>query len=152
MNETPFDFLNSVLSNKIDLMKNGRTDYNPWMVNRGVSMHVDTIFYAMLINMYPQLPNLLQYKYLLNIIKARKRYSGKWPVSKKSDELKVVQRAYGMNRKNALEALKILNDEELRQLVNEFPPEKPSKSSSPQSGYVQDHNGDSVSDWDDIEE
>jgi hypothetical protein len=86
--------------------------YPAYMINRAFSQYQDTILYANEMNYYPFVDNKLQFDYLLNSIRPRKRFS---PWAKKSiqSDLDYVKEYYGYNNKRAEEALKILTDEQI---------------------------------------
>jgi hypothetical protein len=55
---------------------------------------------------------MLQYSFLLNIIRKRKRFS-KWFKNKEDNDLQMVIEYYGYSVNKAKVALKILNDDQL---------------------------------------
>jgi hypothetical protein len=57
--------------------------YVPFMVNRGLSYYNDTVLLANEMNRYAALPVKMQYDFLKNTVRAKKRFS-KW--SKKMDD------------------------------------------------------------------
>ena len=50
-------------------------NYQPYLVNKNYSNFQDTILYANEMNKYHNLDNKLQFDYLLNSIRPRKRFS-----------------------------------------------------------------------------
>jgi hypothetical protein len=113
---SPFDFINSVSHTKKNLMAEGDTlaekDYNPFMVNRGLSYYKDTIFPANEMNLRYGTDKACQYAYLLNILAPRKRFS-KWFKEEKLGDLEIVKEYYGFNNNKAKEVLDILTPEQL---------------------------------------
>lgn len=112
---TPFDFINSISQNKKDLIKedpDNLKQYNPWLINKGLSYYHDTIEYANDMNLLYDLDKDLQYAFLINIVRPRKRFS-KWYKGKKDNDLQLVMKHYGYNITKAKEALSILNDTQL---------------------------------------
>lgn len=108
---SPFDFINDISYNKKDLLDEDPEnikDYNPWMVNKGLSYFHDTIEYANYMNLYYQLDKELQYSFLINIVRPRKRFS-KWHKNEKDSDLQAVMQYYGYNVNKAKEALSILS-------------------------------------------
>ena len=57
-------------------------------------------------------PNKLQYHYLLNTIRKRKRFA-KWIKPERINDLKIVMEYYSVSREKAEEYLTILSDKEL---------------------------------------
>jgi len=63
-------------------------------------------------NMHSDLDHIMQYSFLLNIVRKRKRFS-KWHKATGDEDLQAVIDYYGYSVKKAKEALKILGDEQL---------------------------------------
>lgn len=113
----PFDFVNSINQTKENLMQqeSDEKDYTPFITNRSLSYFVDTILYANEINQYAQLPNKLQYEYLLNAISKKKRFS-KWAKKDSSDDIQAVSEYYDYNLVKSAEAIKIINKNDLNKI------------------------------------
>jgi hypothetical protein len=113
----PFEFLNSINSSKERLIVDDETEkaYNAFMVNRGLSYFNDTIFYANEMNKYHQIDNKLQYDFLINTIRKRKRFS-KWFKPDESASIDVVKEYYGYSNEKARQALTLLSNEQLEKL------------------------------------
>jgi hypothetical protein len=117
----PFDFVDSINFSKKDLMRGTENDqlaeksYNAWLINSALSYFPDTIQYANVMNGNHHLDNKLQYQYLINIVRPKKRYS-KWAKKKEDSDLEAVARCYGYNMKKARSAIQILSPEQLQQL------------------------------------
>lgn len=113
----PFDYITSISQSKKDLMEDeqGEKDYNAWMVNRGLSYFPDTILYANEMNQMAYLGNKLQYTYLINTIRPRKRFS-KWVKKKEDSDLDAVMRCYGYNIDKAKSALSILSPDQVKKI------------------------------------
>jgi hypothetical protein len=56
--------------------------------------------------------NLLQFEYLLNIVRAKKRFS-KWVKKENDRDISLVKEYYGYNNSKAIQALSILTPEQL---------------------------------------
>lgn len=116
-----WDYVNAINHNKKDLLRNTENDdlasksYNGFMINRSLSYFIDTILYANEINKYPQLDNLLQNDYLLNSIRAKKRFS-KWSKREMDSDLEAVKVYFGFNNRKAETALSILTREQLDEI------------------------------------
>jgi hypothetical protein len=114
----PFDYTNSISQNKKNLMRGTANDkiaekeYEPFLNNRSLSYHADTVFHANEMNQRSHIDNLLQYEYLLNIIRPKKRYA-KWEKKDNDGDVAVVREYYGYNDTKARQALAILTDEQL---------------------------------------
>jgi len=112
------DIINGILYNKRDLFKDPEAIrvYNPFMVNRALSYHKDTIFFANQLNQLPHLDKYCQITFLLNTIRANKRPFAKWAKPMEEGDLEAVKMYYGYSDKRALEALKLLTDIQLTEI------------------------------------
>ena len=112
-----FDYLNSINYSKKDIMVDdiAEDEYNPFMVNRGLSYFQDTILYANEMNKYHHLENRLQFDFLINIVRKRKRFS-KWGKNTDPDALSVVKEYYGYSTEKARQVLSLLSDEQIIEL------------------------------------
>ena len=88
------------------------SDYVPFLTNRSLSYFPDTVFYSNEINQYPHADNKLQYDYLLNSVRPKKRYA-KWVKATDSDDLEIVKLYFGYSTNKALQALKVLSLKQL---------------------------------------
>lgn len=114
----PFDYVNSILQNKKNLIVDEQTekDYTPFLVNRSLSYHKDCIIYANEMNRRHFLDKKCQFNFLLNTIRSQKRPFAKWVKSEKSDDLECIKTVYGYSDTKAREALRLLSDEQIQQL------------------------------------
>ena len=111
------DYLNSINFNKNNLMDDEdpmwEKKYPAFIVNKCLSGFVDTIMFSNEINQYPGLDNKLQYDFYLNSIRKKKRFSP-WLRKDKVQDLDAVKQYYGYSNEKAMQALKILNKDQLR--------------------------------------
>tara|TARA_B100001248_G_scaffold154353_1_gene116165 strand:- start:3414 stop:3803 length:390 start_codon:yes stop_codon:yes gene_type:complete len=114
----PFDFVTDINLGKKDIITNSdnpelaERTYNPYLTNKSLSYFQDTVHYANEMNMHSDLNHKMQYSFLLNIVRKRKRFS-KWHKTIDDENLQAVIDYYGYSVKKAKEALKILSDEQL---------------------------------------
>jgi hypothetical protein len=117
----PFDYVNSITFNKKDMMTGTENDelaeksYVPFVVNRALSYFPDTILYANEMNTNHHVDNKLQYYYLINSIRPKRRFS-KWAKKQEDNDLDAVIQYYGYNREKAEQALSLLSPEQLKEL------------------------------------
>ena len=111
---TPFDFINAISHTKIDLMEqdNAESQYKPYVINKGLSFYPDTVIQANEMNSRPHLDKRMQFNFLINIIRSKKRYS-KWLKPEKLNDLEVVQEYYGYSKEKARQVLPLLSDEQI---------------------------------------
>lgn len=114
---TPFDYVNSIVHKKNNMMKDTDNDelaeqaYVPYVVNKGLSYFVDTLMYANEMNALSFLDSKLQYDYLLNSIRPKKRYA-KWVKNDEDSDLEMIKIYFNYSTKKALQALSVLSQEE----------------------------------------
>ena len=109
----PFDYVNSITYTKEDIMTDlNESEYSPFLTNRALSYHQDCILYANEMNRRFDVPNKLQYHYLLNTIRKRKRFA-KWIKPDKIDDLRIVMEYYSVSRQKAEEYLNIISEKEI---------------------------------------
>ena len=109
------DWLNSINFNKEDLIKDDLSvikDYAPYIINRCVSGHLDTVLYANEMNKSSHLDKDMQYTFYLNTLRKRKRFSP-WIRKDKVSDLEYVKRYYGYSNEKASQVMKILSHEHI---------------------------------------
>jgi hypothetical protein len=117
----PFDYTNSINQTKKNLMRDtandklAEKDYAPFLTNRALSYHNDTVFYANEMNIRHHAENILQYEYLLNIVRPKKRFA-KWVKKDNESDVNFVKEYYGYNDTKARQALEILSENQLRNI------------------------------------
>ena len=82
------------------------------MINKGLSFYPDTVIQANEMNSRPHLDRKMQFNFLINIIRSKKRYS-KWLKPEKLNDLEVVQEYYGYSKEKARQVLPLLSDEQI---------------------------------------
>lgn len=114
----PFDYVNSVLQNKKNLIVDELTekDYQPFLVNRTLSYHKDCVMYANEMNRRHLLDKKLQYDFFLNTIRSQKRPFAKWVKVEKSDDLECIKQIFGFSNQKARDALRLLSNEQIQKL------------------------------------
>jgi hypothetical protein len=106
----PFDFVKSITYTKEDIINDlNESEYESYLINRALSYHQDCLLYANEMNRRFELSNRLQYHYLLNTIRKRKRFA-KWIKPEKIDDLNIVMEYYKVSRAKAEEYLNILSE------------------------------------------
>lgn len=113
----PFDYVNSINYSKKDIMVDDITEgsYNSFMTNRSLSYFQDTVFFANEMNRYHHLDNKLQFHFLLNIVRKRKRFS-KWNKPELDSDIDVVKEYYGYSNEKARQALTLLSPSQIEEL------------------------------------
>lgn len=110
----PFDFVNAIQYTKEALIVDDWSEkqYNSFIINKSLSFGADTVIAANEMNSRPHVEKRLQFDFLINTIRPRKRFN-KWLKAEKVEDLEVVKQYYHYNTEKALQALKILSPEQL---------------------------------------
>jgi hypothetical protein len=113
----PFEFVNAICDTKQNLIVDDITEkaYNPYMVNRSLSYHYDTVLLANEMNQRSFLDKKLQNDFLINSVRKKKRFS-KWIKASSSDDLEIVKEYYGYSNEKARQVLPLLNDDQMGKL------------------------------------
>ena len=110
------DYLNAINYNKTPLMdtedEEWEKKYPSFIVNKCVAPFTDTILLVNEINQLHHLDKKMQFDFLLNSLRPRKRYTP-WLKAKKLENLQYVKEYYGYNNEKARVALDILSDEQI---------------------------------------
>ena len=113
------DYLNAINYTKEALMDTEdeiwEKKYPPFIVNKALSGFPDTIMYANEMNQNHHLDKKLQFDFLLNSIRKRKRFTP-WLKAKKVSNLEYVKEFYGYSNEKAKSALTILTKEQIKQI------------------------------------
>ena len=116
------DWLNSINQTKKNLIDEDPSvekEYPPYIINRCFSGHLDAIMFANEMNQYHFLPKKLQYDFLLNTLRPKKRFSP-WLRKDTIKDLDLVKRYYGYSNEKAQQALKILTKDQLIFIKSKF--------------------------------
>ena len=110
----PFEYLNAINHSKQNIMVDDIAEkgYNSFMVNRSLSYFPDTVFAANEMNIHHQIDSRLQFDFLINIIRKRKRFS-KWDKKQIDGDIEMIQEYYGYNEQKAIQVLSLLTPEQI---------------------------------------
>ena len=110
------DYLNAINYTKEPLLDTEDDQwvkkYPPYIINKCIAPFPDSLMLVNEINQLHHLDKKLQYDFLINSLRARKRYTP-WLKAKKLENLEYVKEYYGYNNEKAKSALDILNDEQI---------------------------------------
>ena len=109
------DWLNSINLNKNNIIKEDpdtERKYAPFIINKCMSGHLDTVLLANEMNMNHSLSKSLQYDFFLNSVRKKKRFSP-WLRKDKIKNLDVVKQYYGYSNEKAVQVLRILTSEQI---------------------------------------
>ena len=86
--------------------------YIPWLINRGLSYHQDAVLAANAMNERPWLSPALQYRFFINTLRARSRFSP-WLKRILSADVVLVAEYYGCSVRHAQSLLTLHSDDQL---------------------------------------
>ena len=114
----PFVYVDSVSYTKKNLMRDTANDelaekgYKPYLTNRSLSYHQDSILHANEMNMRSAAGYRWQYELLLNSLRKRKRFS-KWKKQDPDAAVEMIMEYFSYGRSKAEQALRVLTDDQL---------------------------------------
>lgn len=113
----PFEYLTSINYSKDDIMVDdiAEKQYNSFVINRSLSYFPDTVAFANELNRLHHTDNKLQYHFLINSIRKRKRFS-KWDKPELVNDIEVVKEYYGYSNEKARQALTLLSANQIEEL------------------------------------
>ena len=115
------DYLNAINYTKEKLMSGDdemwEKKYPPYIVNKCLAAHQDSVLLVNELNMRPGMSHKMQFDFLLNSLRPRKRFAP-WLKNKVQENLEYVKEYYGYSNRKAEEALKILDDEQIKTIKN----------------------------------
>ena len=116
------DYLNSINFSKDYLMDEDpgwEKNYPAYVINKCLSHHMDTIMFANEMNIHSHIDKRLQYDFLINIVRPRKRFSP-WGKKQKVKDLDLVKKYYGYSSDKATQALEILTPTQLNYIKDKL--------------------------------
>ena len=113
------DWLNSINFTKENLIEDpdAISSYPPYIVNRCLSGHLDTVLFANEMNKYSNLDKDMQYSFFLYTLRKRKRFSP-WLKKEQVDDLDLVKKHYGYSNEKAKVAVGLLTKTQLEYIRN----------------------------------
>ena len=114
------DWLNSINFNKNNLIEEDPetiSSYPPYIVNRCLSGHLDTVLFANEMNRYSNLDKDMQYSFFLYTLRKRKRFSP-WLKKEQVEDLDLVKKHYGYSNEKAKVAVSLLTKTQLEYIRN----------------------------------
>ena len=114
------DWLNSINFNKDNLIEEDPeaiSSYPPYIINRCLSGHLDTVLFANEMNKHSNLDKDMQYSFFLYTLRKRKRFSP-WLKKEQVDDLDLVKKHYGYSNEKAKVAVSLLTKTQIEQIRN----------------------------------
>lgn len=117
-----FDLLSAITETKDYIFSDDvAREYVPFIINRGLSQHVDCILYANEMNKNPQISKKRHFDFLFHSIPKKVR-RGKWAKFEDSnkDVIDLIVRKYSVSRERAMEYVKLLDQSDLKALQESY--------------------------------
>ena len=113
------DWLNSINFTKENLIEDPDmiSSYPPYIINRCLSGHLDTVLFANEMNKHSNLDKDMQYSFFLYTLRKRKRFSP-WLKKEQMDNLDLVKKHYGYSNDKAKIAVSLLTQTQLEYIRN----------------------------------
>ena len=111
----PFEFVNSINSTKVNLMDQDadtETKYNSFLVNRSLSYFPETVIMSNEMNRLHHLDSKLQYDFLINIVRKKKRFS-KWDKPEERTDIECVKQYFGYSESKAKQVVGLLSESQI---------------------------------------
>ena len=114
------EYLKAINESKQDLMntndKAWEKKYPAYIINRCLSMFWDTLPQANEMNGYHFISNKVQFQFLINSVRKKKRFGGRWLKQSKLKDLEYVKEYFGYSNEKAREALNILSTKQIEDI------------------------------------
>lgn len=114
---TPFDIANNICASRDDIWDETLQEYyKPFMINRALSYHYDTVMYAQAMNSRSQLSFKQQYDFLRLSIQPKKKRFAKWSKQKDDEKISLITEAFKISPRLAQSYASLLNNDEIEQI------------------------------------
>lgn len=117
---SPFDFLKSINDTKINLIDQDEENtkyYNGFVVNRSLSYFPDTVFLSNEMNRLHHLDYKMQYDFLINIVRKKKRFS-KWDKPDERANMECIKEYFGYSEPKAKQVIGLLTESQIKTITN----------------------------------
>lgn len=117
---SPFDFLNSINSTKINLVDQDEDNinlYNSFLINRSLSYFPDTVLISNEMNRLHHLDDKMQYDFLINIVRKKKRFS-KWDKPDERANMECIKEYFGYSEPKAKQVIGLLTESQIKTITN----------------------------------
>lgn len=114
-------WVKSINSDKTNLLEAGEDikQYTPFVVNKSLSYHWETVLFANEMNRSYHLPQDLQYLFYLHSIKRGNRYS-RWIKKESTENIELIKKYYNYNDAKAYEVIDLFSKEQINYIKNKL--------------------------------
>ena len=119
---TIFDILKSISQTKVDLSTQDdfEKEYNSFMINRFLTMQIDTAYFAKITDSMPTIPKKLQYQILLKLITKKPRYFKYEKKCKDTEDLTLVKKYFNCSNSEAQVFSQFLTKDDFKEIKRLF--------------------------------
>jgi hypothetical protein len=114
---SPFTLVDAVSHTKVDIFEENEEQYVPFIINRALSYHPDSVLYANEMNIRPNIPKRAQFDYYLISLRPRKRFA-RWSKSSTENDIELIKRHYGYSDVKAKEVIRLFSREQLDEIFS----------------------------------
>lgn len=93
--------------------------YQPYIINRCLSYFPDTIIQANQMNRYSNLDKKMQFDYLMNSLRKRKRFS-KWSKDEQVEDFEIIKEYFGYNNRKTKEVIDLLSENDIENIKQDL--------------------------------
>ena len=114
---SPFQFINAIHLTKEELIVDewSKKQYSPYLVNRGLSFGHDTVVAANMMNSRPHIEKKLQFDFLINSIRPRKRFN-KWIKGQEVELIEMIRQYYNYSTEQARQVASLFDETQTKLL------------------------------------
>ena len=114
----PFEFVNNINASRDDIWSDETAkSYNAFLINRALSYHLDTVFFAQEMNQRSTFTTpKMQYDFLRLAVQPKKKRFASWAKEQKNEFVDLVCEVYQVNKSTAAQYLKLLSEDDLKLL------------------------------------
>lgn len=116
---SPFDFVKSINDTKINLIdqdKGNAKYYNGFVINRSLSYFPDTVVLSNEMNRLHHLDAKMQYDFLINIVRKKKRFS-KWDKPEQRADIECIKEYFGYSEQKAKQVIGLLTESQIKTIT-----------------------------------
>jgi len=116
---SPFDFLKSINDTKINLIdmdESNAKSYIGFVVNRSLSYFPDTVILSNEMNRLHHLDAKMQYDFLINIVRKKKRFS-KWDKPEQRADIECIKEYFGYSEQKAKQVIGLLTESQIKTIT-----------------------------------
>ena len=116
---SPFEFLKTINDTKVNLIQQdpqNEKSYNGFVINRSLSYFPDTVFLSNEMNRFHHLGSKLQYDFLINIVRKRKRFS-KWDKPEQRADIECIKEYFGYSEQKAKQVIGLLTESQIKTIT-----------------------------------